>query len=87
MIRPFLAYYGLIFCCVVLFFNGWYVHLSTDPFFVALADVVTLRREVFVHIVPGAFDHATFWTSYIPIIIFPLIYVANKLYTRSSWVS
>jgi hypothetical protein len=36
--------------------------------------------------VPGAFDHATFWTSYIPIIIFPLIYLANKLYSRPAWV-
>ncbi|KAM0756257.1 amino acid transporter [Meredithblackwellia eburnea MCA 4105] len=59
-LQPYAAYYGLIFCCIVLFFNGW---------------------EVFVQI-----DHADFWTSYIPIIIFPMIFFANKFYKKTKWV-
>jgi amino acid transporter len=43
--QPFAAYYAMIFCIIILFFQGW---------------------SVFYHIKGNKFDHATFWTSYIP---------------------
>ncbi|KAL8290295.1 hypothetical protein RQP46_003234 [Phenoliferia psychrophenolica] len=73
-LQPFLAYYGLIFSCIVLFFNGWSVFVTKDGKYVQPGN-------------DGGFDHATFWTSYIPIILFPLTYLANRFYTRAPWVT
>ncbi|GAA5956203.1 hypothetical protein JCM21900_006835 [Sporobolomyces salmonicolor] len=31
-LQPYLSYYGLIFCCVILFFNGWEVFVKITKF-------------------------------------------------------
>ncbi|GAA5910529.1 hypothetical protein JCM5296_003688 [Sporobolomyces johnsonii] len=31
-LQPYLSYYGLIFCCVILFFNGWEVFVKITTF-------------------------------------------------------
>ncbi|KAI5480115.1 amino acid transmembrane transporter [Pseudohyphozyma bogoriensis] len=60
-LQPYLTYYAMIFCMIILFFNGWTVFYDYNA---------------------KDFDHATFWTSYIPIIILPFTYFGYK-FTRN----
>ncbi|KAI5480079.1 amino acid transmembrane transporter [Pseudohyphozyma bogoriensis] len=60
-LQPYLSYYALVFCCIILFFNGWTVFFQYDG---------------------KNFDHATFWTSYIPIILLPFTYFGYKFSKR-----
>lgn len=58
-LQPYAAWYGLVFCSIILFFNGW---------------------QVFVTIGGAPFDKATFVTSYLPILFFPILYYGHLLY-------
>jgi len=60
--EPYLAWYGLVMCSLIVFFNGW---------------------AVFVH---GNWDTATFVTSYIPVVLFFVLYFGYKFFYKSDIV-
>ncbi|KAF7331870.1 Amino acid permease [Mycena kentingensis (nom. inval.)] len=55
-LQPFAAWYALVFCILIVFFNGFAVFLK------------------------GNFDVATLITSYLPFILFPILYLSAKIY-------
>ncbi|KAI5477898.1 amino acid transmembrane transporter [Pseudohyphozyma bogoriensis] len=60
-LQPYLSYYAMIFCLIILFFNGF---------------------AVFIHYNPATFDQSTFWTSYVPIIMCPILYFGYRFYYK-----
>ncbi|TCD71468.1 hypothetical protein EIP91_008848 [Steccherinum ochraceum] len=57
-LQPYLAWYAMAMCSIVLFFSGWVVFLK------------------------DSWDTATFITNYLPLMLFPILYVGARLWRR-----
>lgn len=85
MFQPYAAWFGMISTLIICFFSGWVSTVYSASSFVSnLLTHVSPAQTVFLK---DSWQTDTFLTNYLPLILFPIIYIGARFYYKQPLVN
>lgn len=82
MFQPYAAWFGIVSTLVICFFSGW----VSIMILCRKHGRVVLTGSTQTVFLKNSWDTATFVTNYLPLALFPVIYIGARLYYREPLV-